>query len=97
MARDRFRAETRQVDLAAVDLDHLGRRLDPISGVDLERAIAALPDTLRTAFVLGAVQGLDHREVGAALDITPANARARISRARAQLRQTLVRWQEELQ
>lgn len=95
VARDRFRAETRTVDLAQVELERLGTRLDPIGGVDLERAIAALPETLRSAFVLGAVHGLDHREVGEALGITPANARARISRARAMLRNTLAQWQEE--
>jgi len=52
----------------------------------LEDAIDALPDTLREAFMLGAVLGFDHREVAEQLDITPANARARISRARAKLR-----------
>lgn len=52
----------------------------------LERGLAAMPDTLREAFVLGAVEGFDHNEVAASLSISPANARARISRGRSWLR-----------
>jgi RNA polymerase sigma factor (sigma-70 family) len=55
--------------------------------IELERALGQLPDTLREAFVLTAVLGMDHNEVAAALDITPENARARVSRARARLRE----------
>lgn len=61
----------------------------PALRMTLEDAVDALPDTLREAFLLGAVLGFDHREVAARLDITPANARARISRARAKLRTML--------
>lgn len=53
----------------------------------LERGLSEMPDSLREAFVLGAVQGFDHNEVAATLKISPANARARISRGRAWLRQ----------
>lgn len=55
----------------------------------LERALAALPEHLREAFLLGAMHGLDHHELAVALDITPDNARARLSRARTQLRELL--------
>lgn len=99
VARDRFRREQRRVDTVEYDGERGGEtfwrpeqtahNLHPLNGVDVERAIAALPDTLREAFLLGAVQGLDHNEIAEALDITPANARRRISRARAQLRETL--------
>lgn len=68
---------------SAVTHDHKSIRLD------LGRALAELPDTLRDAFLLGAVEGMDHNEVAEALDITPANARARLSRARAWLRDRL--------
>lgn len=57
--------------------------------IQLEAAVAGLPDNLREAFLLGVVEGFDHREVAAHLGITPVNARARISRARAQLRLAL--------
>ncbi len=55
----------------------------------LERALAQLPPHLREAFLLGAMHGLDHSELAEALDISPDNARARLSRARTQLRQLL--------
>jgi len=55
----------------------------------LERGLAAMPDTLREAFVLGAVEGFDHNEVAESLSISPANARARISRGRSWLRKFL--------
>ena len=61
----------------------------PETRIHLETAIAGLPETLREAFLLGVVEGFDHNEVAAQLDITPANARARISRARARLRDQL--------
>ena len=90
LAADRYRSSTREVDTAPLDEEMDGVRLpDPIGTVDLERAIRELPDTLRGAFVLGAVHGMDHNEVAEALDISPANARARISRARRHLRREL--------
>jgi RNA polymerase sigma factor (sigma-70 family) len=90
--RDRFRSGQRTVETVEVDLDRTGAVGfdDPIGAVDLERALAQLPENLREAFLLGAINGLDHNEVAAALEITPVNARARISRARAQLREILM-------
>lgn len=92
--RDRFRSSQRDVDVIDdVDLDRTVTRGtlgdDPITGLDLERALGGLPDNLREAFLLGVVHGLDHNEVADALDISPANARARISRARVALRELL--------
>ncbi len=55
----------------------------------IEAAIDTLPEHLKEAFLLGAVQGFNHREVAAQLDISPDNARARISRARGHLRKLL--------
>jgi RNA polymerase sigma-70 factor (ECF subfamily) len=89
-ARDRHRRAQRQVQTVDVELELVhGPAHHPIDTADLEAAIGALPDNLREAFLLGAVQGMDHLEVAAALDISPANARARVSRARARLRAAL--------
>lgn len=52
----------------------------------LERGLVEMPESLREAFLLGAVHGLDHQEVAETLAITPDNARARVSRGRAWLR-----------
>lgn len=90
--RDHLRASRREVDVVEIDPERAPTTgaLESVASVDLERAMGRLPDTLREAFLLGAVHGLDHNEVAAALDITPANARARISRARATLRELLL-------
>ena len=55
--------------------------VDPGLRVDLARAVARLPDSLRIPFVLRAVDGLSHDEIGGVLEITPANAMQRFSRA----------------
>ncbi len=90
ICRDRYRSVQRAVETVEIDLDRSASAFaDPIAAVDLERALAKLPDNLREAFLLGAVHGLDHNEVALALEITPVNARARISRARVQLRELL--------
>tara|TARA_B110000037_G_scaffold203592_1_gene246797 strand:+ start:92 stop:628 length:537 start_codon:yes stop_codon:yes gene_type:complete len=52
-------------------------------------AIDQLSDTLREPFILGALQGFDHNEIAEVLGISPSNARARMSRARATLRENL--------
>jgi RNA polymerase sigma factor (sigma-70 family) len=90
-ARDAHRARGRQVTLLDLDPDDVGRGVgsDPVDAVALSRAIEQLPVPLREAFLLGAVHGLDHQELAVALDVTPDNARARLSRARARLRALL--------
>ncbi|MED5374864.1 MAG: RNA polymerase sigma factor [Myxococcota bacterium] len=91
--RDSGRKQQRQVDTVAIEPDRpLGRSVpaaEHAQRLTLEKAIDALPDTLKDAFLLGVVHGMDHREIAAQLDISPANARARISRARAFLRDYL--------
>ena len=58
----------------ADDASHVGPpqpvgRLSPGAAIDLERAIAALPDAARAAFLLHDVEGFDHQEGGAILGI----------------------------
>ena len=57
-----------------------------IARIDLERAIAHLPDGCRAAFVLHDVEGLDHREVGAALGISEGTSKSQVHKARMKLR-----------
>jgi RNA polymerase sigma factor (sigma-70 family) len=90
VGRDRFRRSTREVITVEIDPERGGTFVDPLAAVDVERALVQLPNSLREAFLLGALSGLDHNEVAAALGITAANARARISRARVALRSILL-------
>ena len=87
--RDAYRRSQRRIQTVDSSIEARAKPNSPTSGLDIQKAIDALPDTLREAFLLGAIQGFDHKEVAEALDISPDNARARISRARSQLRKTL--------
>ena len=59
---------------------------EAIARIDLERAIAQLPDGCRAAFVLHDVEGLDHREVGEALGISEGTSKSQVHKARMKLR-----------
>jgi RNA polymerase sigma-70 factor, ECF subfamily len=88
-SRDAGRKDTRRVDTVEMTMDRPARSIDHAQRMTLEQAIDTLPENLKDAFLLGAVHGLDHNEVAERLDISPANARARISRARKFLREKL--------
>ncbi len=87
--RDAGRQASRRVDTVELSIDKPVAAERHADRLTLEQAIDLLPDTLRDAFLLGAVHGLDHREVAEQLNISPDNARARISRARSFLRDHL--------
>jgi RNA polymerase sigma-70 factor (ECF subfamily) len=59
---------------------------DPWNAVDLERAIAALPESLRTVFVLRHVEEHPHEHIAALLGISAGASRVRHLRALRQLR-----------
>jgi RNA polymerase sigma-70 factor (ECF subfamily) len=61
----------------------------PGTSVDLERAIAALPDGARTVFVLHDVEGYKHTEIADATGIAVGTSKAQLSRARQLLRKAL--------
>jgi len=56
---------------------------------DLEAQIAALPEALRTVFVLREVEGFAHEEIADALGISPGASRVRLSRALETLRRAI--------
>jgi RNA polymerase sigma-70 factor (ECF subfamily) len=60
-----------------------------ITKMDLERALAQLPDGCRAAFVLHDVQGLEHREVADALGIAEGTSKSQVHKARLRLRSLL--------
>lgn len=61
----------------------------PAESIDLERAIAALPDGARTVFVLHDVEGYRHREIARLTGIAVGTSKAQLHRARRILRKAL--------
>ncbi len=62
------------------------RAASPITRLDLERAIARLPDGCRAAFVLHDVEGYEHREIAALLGIAVGTSKSQVHKARLRLR-----------
>lgn len=57
-----------------------------ISRIDLERAIARLPDGCRAAFLLHDVEGFEHQEVASILGVSIGTSKSQVHRARMKLR-----------
>jgi RNA polymerase sigma-70 factor (ECF subfamily) len=62
---------------------------EPADGIDLERAIAALPDHQRAVVILHDIEGFTHEEIGRQLGVATGTSKATLSRARAALRRLL--------
>jgi RNA polymerase sigma-70 factor (ECF subfamily) len=62
-----------------------------VSKMDLERAMARLPEGCRAAFVLHDVEGLEHREVAEVLGIAEGTSKSQVHKARLRLRTMLQR------
>jgi RNA polymerase sigma-70 factor, ECF subfamily len=58
---------------------------------DLERLIAALPESQRTVFVLREIEGFSHDEIAALVGISAGASRVRLTRALESLRRSLSR------
>lgn len=64
-------------------------RGDVHARMDLERAIASLPPSARTVFVLHAVEGYRHEEIAAQMQLAEGTVRAHLHRARQLLMKVL--------
>ena len=60
-----------------------------VDKMDLERALAQLPEGCRTAFVLHDVEGLEHRDVAELLGIAEGTSKSQVHKARLRLRSIL--------
>jgi len=60
-----------------------------VDRIDLERAIAELPEGSRAAFLLHDVEGLEHAEVAAILNIAEGTSKSQVHKARRRLRARL--------
>ena len=75
-------------------LDYLGESVGSLADrtvtkMDLERALARLPEGCRAAFVLHDVEGLEHREVAEVLGIAEGTSKSQVHKARLKLRALL--------
>ena len=85
--RGRMRADWRIVDVQDVEPLAAGTGRD--DALDLEHAIASLPDGARDVYVLHDVHGYTHREIAELLGIVEGTSKSQLNRARFLLRSSL--------
>ncbi len=99
------RRKPRNTDSVEADYDRLDRQIagenpeavpSPAKQVEsdeletlLQSALNGLPESLRTAFVLGVVEGYSYKEVAEVMKCSVGNVKARVFRARSLLSQQL--------
>jgi len=89
-ARRRIRPSVAEFpDLAAKDADPARELEDAERAAKVKAALEVLDETTRTVVVMRYYEGLSAKEIGAALEMTPAAVDMRLSRARGQLRELL--------
>jgi RNA polymerase sigma-70 factor (ECF subfamily) len=81
------------VAVAAIDLDVAV--LPALPPVDLNDAVASLPDGYRHVFVLHDVEGYTHTEIARLLGVDEGTSKSQLSRARAALRRWFARTPED--
>ncbi|MDP7479672.1 MAG: RNA polymerase sigma factor [Vicinamibacterales bacterium] len=83
-------AHTDSLDDQAVAAPRARVSTDTITRLDLEQAVAKLPDGYRTVFILHDVEGYEHREIAELLGIAVGTSKSQVHKARLKLR-TLLR------
>ena len=84
----RHRARERNLD-DAPQLATAVTLSDPDLKTRLKDAIDRLPELYRTVFLMHDLEGYSHREIATTLDVAEGTSKARLSRARAKLRDML--------
>ncbi len=91
--RDQFRATARRgrliEEVTAEPRQSRDGVVDLLTGLDLERCIARLPEGGRLVFVFHDVEGYTHREIAELLDLAVGTVKAQLHRARRLLRNML--------
>ncbi len=88
--RTRLRRDERPAEAAELEaIPAPGPSGDATAAVDLERAIARLPDRARLVFVLHDVEGFRHREIAEMAGMAEGTSKAQLNRARQLLRKAL--------
>ena len=78
-------------EMGLSDVSSRGIAERTVASIDLERALAQLPEGARAAFVLHDVQGLEHREVAEVLGVAEGTSKSQVHKARLKLRALLSR------
>ena len=90
VARDQLRKRYRRGEAVPLDVVELPASDRPqAERLDLEAAIATLPDGYRTVFVLHDLEGFTHEEIALALGISSGTSKSQLSAARRALRRAL--------
>jgi len=64
-------------------------RETPGARIDIERAVARLPEGCRVAFVLHDVEGLEHKQISEMLGVSEGTSKSQVFKARTKLRAML--------
>src|SRR4051812_47210283 len=86
--REKRRSNHMSLDVAP-DLPAPSTEADPLLTRRLNQAVDSLPEELRSVVILHLIQGHTHPEIAEILDIPEGTSKARLSRARARLREEL--------
>jgi len=86
--REKRRSNHMSLDVAP-DLAAPSTEADPLLTRRLNQAVDSLPEELRSVVILHLIQGHTHPEIAEILDIPEGTSKARLSRARARLREEL--------
>jgi RNA polymerase sigma-70 factor, ECF subfamily len=87
--------KVKKIRLREVDIDDAPeaystrREAEPDLKERLKKAIAGLPEHYRAVFVMYDMEGYTHEEIGTVLNVPVGTSKARLSRARATLREQL--------
>jgi RNA polymerase sigma-70 factor, ECF subfamily len=87
--------KVKKIRLREVDIDDapeafsMAREAEPDLKERLKKAIAGLPEHYRAVFVMYDMEGYTHEEIGTVLNVPVGTSKARLSRARATLREKL--------
>lgn len=76
-------------EAALMDTSSVTLAEQTVTRMDLERALARLPEGCRAAFVLHDIEGLEHREVAEVLGVAEGTSKSQVHKARLKLRALL--------
>lgn len=95
-SRELIRARTRRqhTDVDSLDLSEAPKIHRQIHRVDLERAIAQLPDGYREVLILHDIEGYTHVDIAGRLGVEVGTSKSQLSRARSAMRRLLHRDEE---